>query len=274
MTNDATTLAAEHSAICQISGTVGDEPLNAYLSQASFWAPDYLVESAWSGHAPFAFWICGVCRPRRFVELGTHSGFSYFAFCQAVKLLELEAECFAVDTWRGDEHSGFYGEDVLRLVKEQNDAKYSGFSTLIRGTFDEALERFEDGSVDLLHIDGRHFYEDVRHDFESWRRKLSDGAVVLFHDTNVRQRGFGVFRFWAEISKEHQSFEFFHSHGLGVLVHGRNRQGHCKVLRSCPAAECSLPGSNDLRSPRLKNRSGDTPSTTTRTYRGVGSKRQ
>jgi hypothetical protein len=43
--------------------------------------------------------------------------------------------------------------------------EYSAFSTLIRLTFDDALGDFADGSLDLLHIDGRHLDADVGDDF-------------------------------------------------------------------------------------------------------------
>ena len=69
----------------------------------------------------------------------------------------------------------------------------------MRSTFDDALKHFSDGSIDLLHIDGRHFYDDVKHDYESWRPKLSQRAIVVFHDINVRERDFGVFRLWEEL---------------------------------------------------------------------------
>ena len=196
--------------------------LGGHLSPASFWVPQYLEPSAWVDHAPFAFWLMEKHQPRTMVELGTHGGYSYFAFCQAVKTFDLSTQCYAVDTWKGDDHSGFYGEDIFQRVSEYNEAHYLAFSRLVRATFDEAVKHFGDGSIDLLHIDGRHFYDDVRHDFDTWRPKLSDRAVVLIHDTNVRERDFGVFRLWEELREEFPSFEFMHGHGLGMLGYGAN----------------------------------------------------
>jgi hypothetical protein len=159
-------------------------------------------------------------RPRQLIELGTHYGYSYFAFCQAIDRLGLGTTAYAVDTWQGDEHAGFYDESVFQSVAARNDEKYSGFSTLLRTTFEGALSYFADGSVDLLHIDGRHFYDDVKNDFMIWRPKLAENAVVLFHDTNVREREFGVWRFFDELAAQYPSFRFFHGHGLGLLVLG------------------------------------------------------
>lgn len=196
--------------------------LGAFLSAASFREPAYYMDSAWLEHAPFAFWLVNTARPQSLVELGAHKGFSYFAFCQAVKASKVACRCHAVDTWQGDDQAGFYSEEVYEAVRGHNDEHYAEFSTLLRMTFDQALDQFPDGSVDLLHIDGFHSYEQVKHDFDSWRPKLTDRAVVLLHDIHVRREGFGVFRLWEELSERYPHFEFTHGYGLGVLGVGKD----------------------------------------------------
>ena len=161
-----------------------------------------------------------VLKPNLFVELGTHNGLSYFSFCQAIKQKNLLTKCFAIDTWNGDEHAGFYDNSVFEFVNKINE-RYN-FSTLLRSTFDDALSSFENKSIDLLHIDGLHTYEAVKHDFSNWLPKISDKGIVLFHDTNVMERGFGVYKFWEEVINEYPFFEFKHGHGLGILGVGKN----------------------------------------------------
>ena len=174
----------------------------------------------WIQHIPFAFFLIEKLKPRIFVELGTHSGNSYFSFCQAVEELKLATKCYAVDTWEGDEHASFYDKNVFKKVKSINDEHFSRVSSLLKMTFDDALAYFNNQTVDLLHIDGLHTYEAVKHDFDTWLPKLSEQGVVIFHDTNVRERGFGVWKFWEELREKYISFDFVHGNGLGVLCVG------------------------------------------------------
>ncbi|MBB5346595.1 glycosyltransferase [Desulfoprunum benzoelyticum] len=188
------------------------------LEIASFTPGSLQFPGGWVGHIPFAAWVIQEVRPKMFVELGTHSGNSYFAFCQSVAESGIATKCYAVDTWQGDEHAGRYSDDIFKNVNVYNQEHFGGFSQLLRTTFDDAVNYFSNKSIGLLHIDGLHTYEAVLHDFESWLPKLSPGAVVMFHDINVRERDFGVWKLWEELKIEYPCYlEFLHSHGLGVL---------------------------------------------------------
>jgi len=188
-----------------------------------FHSPERVVDPpSWLSHTPFAFWIVDALRPRTFVELGCHSGNSYSSFAQAVQTLGLPTSCYAVDTWLGDPHAGGFDESVFVEWSAYHERRFASFSRLIRSTFDEALEHFQDGAIDLLHIDGYHTFEAISHDFTAWRPKMSSRGVVLFHDINVRELDFGAWRLWEEVASAYPSFSFLHGHGLGVLGLGRD----------------------------------------------------
>jgi glycosyltransferase involved in cell wall biosynthesis len=183
--------------------------------------PARLAEpSAWVGHIPFALWLIWALKPRTVVELGVHTGNSYCAFLQAVHTLGLDTRCFGVDHWRGDPHAGHYDDEVYHQLRAYHDPLYGTFSTLLRSSFEEAVQYFSDGSVDLLHIDGFHTYEAVSADFQAWLPKVSSRGIALFHDTNVRERGFGIWKFWEELTSRYPHFEFLHGHGLGIVYLG------------------------------------------------------
>lgn len=179
-----------------------------------------LMASAWEGHELFAYNFVRNVKPRVIVELGTFTGFSFFVMAQAVKDAKLSSKLFAIDTWEGDKHTGFYDDSVYKFVKGLKNRFYAEQKIkFLRKTFKEANKDFRDNSIDLLHIDGLHTYKAVKGDFEMWLPKMNKNGVIFFHDIAVPY--FGVRRFWAEIEKKYPTNSFSHSYGLGIIFLGK-----------------------------------------------------
>ena len=172
----------------------------------------------WEGHRDFAYDLLQFVRPERLVELGSQYGCSLFSFCQAVRDFKLNTEINAVDMWSGDIGAEITGEEVYALV-QKTAATYSPEVNLhlFQMCFDDARPNFADNSIDILHIDGGHTFEDVEHDFTTWLPKLKENGIVLFHDvySPIDQ---GSCDHWEKTKKEYDCyFDFTHSCGLGIL---------------------------------------------------------
>ena len=131
--------------------------------------------------------------------------------------------------WIGDEHTGAYRDEVFQFFLNILNIQYPK-GKYIRNFFSEAVSQFEDGSIDLLHIDGLHTYAAVAEDYHTWLPKLSDQGIIMFHDTQERDRNFGVWKLWAEVKDKYPSFEFEHGHGLGVILVGTNASSSVQAL--------------------------------------------
>lgn len=172
----------------------------------------------WIGHIPFVYDLVREFQPQRIVELGTHSGNSFLAMCESIYDHKLQSSIYAVDTWQGEAHSGRYTGKVYERLLDYTRQRYP-FAALLKKTFDEASNDFEEGHVDLLHIDGLHTYAAVRHDYEQWLPKMNDPSIMLFHDIAERRDDFGVWKLWQELKDRHKNtYEFVHNHGLGIVL--------------------------------------------------------
>ena len=172
----------------------------------------------WEGHRDFAYDLLQFVRPERLVELGSQYGCSLFSFCQAVRDFKLNTEINAVDMWSGDIGAEITGEEVYALVRKTAATYYPEVNLhLFQMCFDDARPNFADNSIDILHIDGGHTFEDVEHDFTTWLPKLKENGIVLFHDvySPIDQ---GSCDHWEKTKKEYDCyFDFTHSCGLGIL---------------------------------------------------------
>ncbi|WP_309396202.1 class I SAM-dependent methyltransferase [Cerasicoccus maritimus] len=189
------------------------------LDPILFLQPARVVDpDSWVGHIAFAHYLVKLIRPRLIVELGAHSGNSASAFAHAQTYLDIEGQTHAIDSWEGDSQATFYGGHIYEDFLEFSRLNFNGRLILKKGYFQDKLADYDDESINLVHIDGCHSYDNVKADYESWLPKLAPNGVMLFHDTTVTQNAFGVHRYWSEIAPEFPHFELPDSHGLGVLM--------------------------------------------------------
>ncbi len=162
-----------------------------------------------------------------------------FSFLQGIKENNLNTVFYAIDTWKGDNQTGFFkkneGDSCFEEIKIILQKYYNNINVnLKRTTFDEAVNEFKDNSIDLLHIDGLHTYDAVKNDFAKWFPKCTQDAVILFHDINDIP-GFGVKQFWDElkINSDGFYFSFSHSNGLGIFTQDKNKSLSINDLINC-----------------------------------------
>lgn len=117
-----------------------------FISGASFWIPDSSAPSEWLEHAPFAFWIFEVLRPRVVVDVGSTDGAALSTFKQAAQAMCLGTKLHSVS-----------------------------------GTLEDGTAELGDHSIDLLHID---CLGTPRETYPAWQKKLSSASVVLFYGVN------------------------------------------------------------------------------------------
>jgi hypothetical protein len=205
--------------------------LSKCTSVASFWTPIWVPpNSEWLEHASFGFWLIDALRPRVVVDLVT-DGYSHAVFCQAVQALNLNCRCYGIQ--QDDSLGTANGEYSFHALSDHIEAHYKSFSSWIRSDLERARAHFEEGSIDLLHIDGFNSYKAVLAEYTAWQPRLSESSIVLFHDTNGCERGIGVARLWQDLAHNHKHFEFLHGLGLGVLGIGQSFPESVEHLFAC-----------------------------------------
>ena len=190
---------------------------------------DLLRYAPWSGHRNFVYDFVVYFNPEVIVELGSHYGCSAFTFAQAIKDYNLDSKLYAIDTWAGDDYTrNDYENDVYSVFRDTVANFYQNQKIeMLRMTFDQASSKFQDKSIDVLHIDGSHHYEDVKHDFYSWLPKVKDDGIIFLHDISediVLDSKMGSNRFWNELQEVYNNtIEFDFSWGLGIIFLSENK---------------------------------------------------
>jgi SAM-dependent methyltransferase len=138
----------------------------------------------------------------RFVEVGSWKGRS--SVYMAVEIInsgkKIKFDC--VDTWEGSvEHKEYDVVTQGELFSIFNDSiePVKEYINPIRKRSLEAVEDYEDESLDFVFIDASHEYEDVKLDIIKWLPKVKKGGVLAGHDYGVFE---GVDRAVNEIFRE------------------------------------------------------------------------
>lgn len=159
-------------------------------------------------------------RPKKLVCIGSGRGFVPIVLAKALRdsgcgSLDFIDPSLDDDFWK---HSEFVSDWFERFGVEkfirhhlQTTEEFS------RTEYFKSLE-----NIDFLFIDGRHFYESVRFDFEVFRSKVLPFGLVLFHDSfsrSVNPRWSGPRKFLLELKDDpdFQIFDFPFGAGLTLL---------------------------------------------------------
>jgi len=113
------------------------------------------------------------------VEIGVYQG--HFTEVLAKGGLEV----YGVDPWRYYKGYGYNPEQKIHdnnyEITKKKLSKYPNVH-LLRMTSMEAIEKFEDNSLDFVYIDGNHRFRYMAEDISEWCFKVKVGGIICGHD--------------------------------------------------------------------------------------------
>ena len=151
------------------------------------------------------------------VEVGTDHGKYAQQLCEGIPHLEL----VCIDPWvaykEGEEVHDQTEVDAIYTEAKNRLEPYKAL--IIKTTSMNALDQFEDDSLDFVFIDGNHEYEHVLEDIEGWYEKVKPGGIVCGHDYKVDPvNNYGVIQAVNEYVKDNHIAPLFILHAGGKLV--------------------------------------------------------
>ena len=110
------------------------------------------------------------------------------------KLAKAGLKLYAIDPWK--EYKGYNmpkNQERLNSQYEQTKSVLAPFPDcrIIRKTSMEAVEDFEDGSLDFVYIDGNHEFRYIAEDLAEWTKKVKKGGIVSGDDFFYTKLGKG-----------------------------------------------------------------------------------
>ncbi len=94
---------------------------------------------------------------------------------------------YMVDPWRplGDEYIDYSNHINHSTVYSESMGNIGGFedrAIMIRSLSEQAVDLFEDKSLDFVYIDANHAYDYIKQDIELWYPKVKNGGLISGDD--------------------------------------------------------------------------------------------
>ena len=134
-----------------------------------------------------------------FVEIGSWMGRSTCYMGEGIKNSQKNIKFYAIDTWEGSEEPQH--KETIEKLKNQKLSLFDTFNfhlkscevseyvTPFQTTSLTAAEQFEDNSLDFVHIDASHDYENVLEDIRAWYPKIKPGGFLTGDDYVINWGG-------------------------------------------------------------------------------------
>lgn len=187
------------------------QPSISALAQGSmFWQPEYRQTSPWLEHLPFLFWLVEALKPASSVGINVDL-VSHFAVCQAVSRLRLGGNNYVI---------GEANAEQVHDLNEQTVDKYAGISQWLKASPLQAIQQFNEHSIDLLLLNIAPQDESIDDLIGRWLPRLSSKGVILMPGIARREPGCQTFRAFEALADRYPHFAFYHGAGLGLLAVG------------------------------------------------------
>ena len=125
------------------------------------------------------------------IEIGSQFGDSAMAFYQS-KVFKI---FYCIDPYiQGFDPDDISTSNSLPLAEKEFDRKFQNNEVIkkIKQKSDDAINLFENESIDFIYIDGNHRYEYVKKDIENYFPKIKHGGIISGHDYEISERTFHI----------------------------------------------------------------------------------
>jgi glycosyltransferase involved in cell wall biosynthesis len=126
------------------------------------------------------------------VEIGSWFGRSTSYMGSLIKESDKNIKFYSVDTWEGSDEEPHHktiselksqGKNLFdEYLNNLEDCGVSDYVIPVVSTSIDAAKQFDDNSIDFLHIDASHDYENVLADISAWYPKVKPGGLITGDD--------------------------------------------------------------------------------------------